>query len=429
MIRVYVTVLSLCLVAIVTDSFQQKPPHGLGAVARTQCSGPDGSTPLLLSKAIDSKTNSVDHVCVMLDGDEDTEPFREDARTIADALGIPLLSAPDGGVREEFKTGEFTHALRLVPYEYEDEISTFALAIEPIQIDAVEERKGRKRNATRKPKKPKPSSSSSSSSAFFVDLYPPPNSKAGRRSSGASGTSDLLVKAVGPRKGPVGSNGSRERAVVWDLTAGLGQDSLVLARNGAKRVRMVERHPIVAALLRDAIRRLELLAVMPPSEPQPNCATTATSSSPATNPKNPAKDLLETLSFSFGEAIDVLHRKDCSGCDVVYLDPMFPARRKQSAVKKGMSMLHGLLETHVASSSSGDDTQVRDTRQQEEQDLLTTAIDAAKLRVVVKRPIKAPLLGDGSTKPSHAIAGSVNRWDVYVKPPLPSASEWKCRSR
>ena len=64
-----------------------------------------------------------------------------------------------------------------------------------------------------------------------------------------------------------------------------------------------------------------------------------------------------------------------------------------------------------------DDNKVE--KEKEEQDLLASAIDAARLRVVVKRPIKAPQLGDGSAKPSYAIAGSVNRWDVYVQPPLP----------
>ena len=103
------------------------------------------------------------------------------------------------------------------------------------------------------------------SAAFFVDFCPPSNSRAGRRASGASGKADLLVKAVGPHKGSTidPATGNRNGAVVWDLTAGLGQDALVLARNGAKRVHMVERHPVVAALLLDAMRRLELLARTP----------------------------------------------------------------------------------------------------------------------------------------------------------------------
>ena len=116
--------------------------------------------------------------------------------------------------------------------------------------------------------------------------------------------------------------------------------------------------------------------------------------------------------FLEGDAREVLQIVNPTDCDVVYLDPMFPPRQKQSAVKKGMTILHGLLETHIP------DQDDQESRTREEQELLDTALQVAKLRVVVKRPAKAPLLGDGSTKPSHAMTGSVNRWDVYVtKPP------------
>jgi hypothetical protein len=71
-------------------------------------------------------------------------------------------------------------------------------------------------------------------------------------------------------------------------------------------------------------------------------------------------------------------------------------------------------------------------RQQEESELLELAWHAADLRVVVKRPIKAPLLGQCDSteleatesksneiirrRPSYSINGSINRWDIYVKP-------------
>jgi 16S rRNA (guanine1516-N2)-methyltransferase len=391
--RVYVTFLSLCAV---TDAFFTMSRQEFEVVSTTH-DKPFETKPLFISESRDpeSENRAVDNTfCVLADREE----FREDAERIADSLGMSLFSSLDGNHDGEDSNsigGEgFSHALRLVPYEYGDLLSTFALAIEPIGSDAPEASNG-KRKQRRKPKKSKVKSSSSSS--FFVDLCPPPNSKAGRRASGDSGKADLLVKAVAPRKGAVDpSTGAREAAVVWDLTAGLGQDSLVLARNGAKTVRMVERHPIVAALLGDAMRRLELLA----------------KASPVSHAS--AGALLETLGLSVGEGRDAL--EDGSGCDVVYLDPMFPPRQKQSAVKKGMSILHGLLETHVVGNDGGDET----LRQREEQEFLEAALEAARLRVVVKRPIKAPLLGDGSTKPSHALNGSVNRWDVYVSKAPPA---------
>jgi len=332
-------------------------------------------------------TNEASTVCVLTASDES---FFDEARQIADSLGLSISKHHQHRNQPAVESSSsnnntFRHALRLVPYELGDNRSTFALAIEPILWDDCDEG-GKQRR--RKKKQPK-------TSPYFIDLCPPPNSRAGKRASGNSGKADLLVKAVAPRKGSDG-----EGAIVWDLTAGLGQDSLVLAKNGAKTVTMVEKNPIVAALLQDAMRRLELLA----------------ENTEGGNNVDDARALLETLRFSFGEGADVLTTRDSSDCDVVYLDPMFPPRQKQSAVKKGMSILHGLLETNEKQTKIEENE-----RQIKEEELLQAALKAARLRVVVKRPAKAPVLGDGSTKPSHALTGSVNRWDIYVQPPLPTS--------
>ena len=55
--------------------------------------------------------------------------------------------------------------------------------------------------------------------------------------------------------------------------------------------------------------------------------------------------------------------------DVVYLDPMYPERRKTAAVKKEMAYFHDLVG--VA---------------QDEAELLDAALDTAKKRIVVKTP-------------------------------------------
>ena len=378
---------------------------------------PNPTILLFLSQTIPSNDN--ERICVVIDDDEENDKFLDDARNTARILDIPLFSASDITTQ---CNNEFAHALRLVPYEYGNELSTFALAIEPINNASDEgTRRRQQKRRSANPKKQK----QSSSSAFFVDLCPPKSSRAGRRAAGTSGTSDLLVNAVGPRKGIPNSdstnNGNnRDGAIICDLTAGLGQDSLILAMNGAQHVHMVERNPIVAALLRDAMRRLELIS---------NSKSISTSTSSSNNndyssdQQELATILLEKLSLTIGEGKDVLQKQDFRQCDVVYLDPMFPPRQKQAAVKKGMSILHGLLETQSTSSKSSSTSVVVDDQEEkekEEQELLSSAIDAARLRVVVKRPIKAPQLGDGSAKPSYAITGSVNRWDVYVKPPLSS---------
>jgi 16S rRNA (guanine1516-N2)-methyltransferase len=120
--------------------------------------------------------------------------------------------------------------------------------------------------------------------------------------------------------------------------------------------------------------------------------------------------------LSVGEATKVVvsltESDDTPKADVVYLDPMFPPRTKSAAVKKGMQILHGLLDTQQS------DDESTNQRNLEESQLLELALQAAKVRVVVKRPIRAtPLGGDSSVtpRPSYDVEGSVNRWDVYVK--------------
>ena len=57
----------------------------------------------------------------------------------------------------------------------------------------------------------------------------------------------------------------------------------------------------------------------------------------------------------------------------------------------------------------------------DERTLLWSALDVAGSRVVVKRPIKSPLIGEGgvgseiyTVEALHIFQGSVNQWDVYV---------------
>ena len=88
-----------------------------------------------------------------------------------------------------------------------------------------------------------------------------------------------------------------------------------------------------------------------------------------------------------------------AGVDVICLDPMFPQRDKSAAVKKEMVLFQALLETD-ASPDAADQ-------------LLAWALLQDVARVVVKRPVRAPHLGE--TQPSHAVSGKAVRFDVYVK--------------
>lgn len=127
---------------------------------------------------------------------------------------------------------------------------------------------------------------------------------------------------------------------------GLGRDAFVLACLGC-RVRMFERHPVVAALLEDGLRR----AYADP-ELGPWLAT--------------------RLTLHHGSSLSALAQLH-SAPDVVYLDPMFPHRQKSALVKKEMRVFQLL----VGADEDADG-------------LLAPAL--ALRRVVVKRPDYAPRL-------------------------------------
>jgi 16S rRNA (guanine1516-N2)-methyltransferase len=154
---------------------------------------------------------------------------------------------------------------------------------------------------------------------------------------------------------------------VLDATAGLGRDAFVLAGLGCK-LTLLERMPVVAALLDDGIERAKL--------------------------NHEVADIANNMQLIHGSSIEEVDLAD--GPDVVYLDPMYPHREKSAAVKKEMRIFQSLV---------GEDLDA--------DGLLAPALALAKYRVVVKRPSYAPPL-DGK-KPSMTINMKKNRFDVYVK--------------
>jgi len=88
---------------------------------------------------------------------------------------------------------------------------------------------------------------------------------------------------------------------------------------------------------------------------------------------------------------------DTNNADIIYLDPMFPAKKKQAKVKKGMQFLQALLEPAENSL------------------LLQTALAAANKRVVVKRPTGAQAI-EGSEhwqgQLTH-VQTDATRFDIY----------------
>lgn len=160
-----------------------------------------------------------------------------------------------------------------------------------------------------------------------------------------------------------------------DATAGLGEDSLLLAAAGFT-VTLCEADPVIAALLEDALARASAHEVLGP--------------------------IVERMHLVAGDSRITLERVGAStGAqpDVVYLDPMFPGRTKSAAVKKKFQLIHGLE---------------RPTEPLDEESLLQAALAAHPRKVVIKRPVKGPYLA--GVKPSHAIAGKAVRYDCIVPP-------------
>ncbi len=174
------------------------------------------------------------------------------------------------------------------------------------------------------------------------------------------GQNELLGRAVGV--------GKRDALSVIDATAGLGRDAFVLADLGCT-VSMVEQSPLVHALLRDGLER-----ALGSADPW-------------------LQQVCERLELCCADSVTALSQRSA---DVVYLDPMFPERGKSARAKKDMWLFQALPHT---------DTQA--------EPLLQAALAAASFRVVLKRPLKAPQLGD--VAPGFSLRGRAVRYDVYPR--------------
>ena len=183
--------------------------------------------------------------------------------------------------------------------------------------------------------------------------------RAGHRRKFGGGKGQDIAKAVGLNK--------CGKSSVLDATSGLGRDAFVLASLGCN-VTMIERSPVVAALLEDGLRRaLEYRDVSP---------------------------IAEQMSLLKGNAIELMQVSK-NRYNVVYLDPMFPHRETSALVKKEMRLFQDLL---------GDDLDA--------DQLLEPALDLAEYRVVVKRPRLAQDLNGQA--PTYRLEGKACRYDIYA---------------
>jgi 16S rRNA (guanine1516-N2)-methyltransferase len=162
---------------------------------------------------------------------------------------------------------------------------------------------------------------------------------------------DLLARSIGRRC----------RSVV-DVTAGFGHDAFHMFHLG-KSVIAIERSPVVAVMLADAIDRLVPLV---------------------------RSDSLKLICDDARQRITQIDPPD-----VIYLDPMFPDRQGRSALAgKELQILRTLV---------GDD--------KDADGLLHIAQSVALQRVVVKRPAWAGPLG---RVPDLEYRGRAVRYDAYL---------------
>jgi len=185
------------------------------------------------------------------------------------------------------------------------------------------------------------------------------------------GKGQMIAKAVGVKAGVYPK--------VLDATAGLGKDAFVLATLGCN-VQMLERSPVVHALLQDGLTRAREASIVD----DPGLA-----------------QILTRMQLLAVDSQDYLYQiTETDRPDVVYLDPMFPDRQKAADVKKEMAAFH-----HVVGKDEDADA------------LLEKALAAATYRVVVKRPRKAPFIANKT--PSYQLEGKSSRYDIYTIKKMP----------
>lgn len=169
---------------------------------------------------------------------------------------------------------------------------------------------------------------------------------------------EMLVKAASSEK---------EGRKAIDATAGMGEDAFLLAAQGYE-VTLYEQNPVVAALLKDAIRRAKKNQIL--------------------------KNIAGRMKVVEADSVESMS-KLLDPVDVIYLDPMFPARQKSSLINKKLQLIQK-LEPPCS----------------EETDLFDAALKVGPSRIIVKRPLKSEYLA--GREPSYTLKGKAIRYDCYV---------------
>ena len=184
-------------------------------------------------------------------------------------------------------------------------------------------------------------------------------SKLVRRISKSNPMGEMIVKAARIK--------GKETPSAIDATAGLGEDSFLLAAAGFD-VTLCEYNPVICALLQDGIERAKGI---------PGLSAAA-----------------GRMTVYEGNSIEYMASLSTAP-DVVVLDPMFPERQKSALIKKKFQLIQQL-----ESPCSG------------EEELLCAAVNLRPHKIVIKRPLKGAFLA--GRKPDYSLAGKAIRYDCFV---------------
>jgi 16S rRNA (guanine1516-N2)-methyltransferase len=162
---------------------------------------------------------------------------------------------------------------------------------------------------------------------------------------------ELVIKAVLGKK--------KQATTIMDCTAGFGKDSYLLSLTGSK-VTAYENNPLMYALLKDGLKRAEIDNI--------------------------------TL-----KKVDAQRDLKTTECEVIYIDPMYPANKKSAKNNKHMAFLQ-VFVGHQA-----------DIAEQ----LFLLAKQSNAKKIVIKRPVKAAYVLE--QKPTSQIIGKAARFDIYAQ--------------
>ena len=158
-----------------------------------------------------------------------------------------------------------------------------------------------------------------------------------------------------------------EHPTAVDAAAGMGEDSFLLAAAGYEVI-LFEQDAVIAALLRDALRRAR--------------------------EEDRLREIVGRMRLTEGNSIALMPRLGITP-EIVYLDPMFPPRKKSGLIQKKLQLIQK-LEQPCAN----------------ERELYDAAAALSPKKIIIKRPLNGALLAD--KKPSYTVKGKAIRYDVVV---------------